>query len=117
MIIVNNTNRHYKIWKGCRIGRMFVPEANDICTVETALDKEAVDKQTHDKLEKAKVHVPDEHASDVNKILSEHRDIFAEKYTDLGQTDIVRMSINTGVQPPIKLRGYRAPIHQQQNHI
>ena len=48
---------------------MFVPDLNDICTVETALEKESVDKQTHDKLEKSKVHVPDEHASDINKIV------------------------------------------------
>ena len=39
--------------------------------------------------------------------------MFVTKDRDLGRTDIVKMSINTGDHPPIKKRPYRIPLKKR----
>ena len=49
----------------------------------------------------------------IKSLISNNRDIFAEKDTELGQTDIVKMHIDTGDHRPIKMKPYRTPIHKR----
>lgn len=39
--------------------------------------------------------------------------IFLQKKTELGQTDAIKMKINTGDHPPIRLKPYRTPLNQR----
>ena len=41
--------------------------------------------------------------------MEQNLDLFAEKDTDLGKTNTIKMSIDTGNHPPIKLRPYKTP--------
>lgn len=49
----------------------------------------------------------------LKKIILANEDIFAEKDTELGRTDTIKMKINTGDDPPIRLKPYRTPLNQR----
>ena len=47
-------------------------------------------------------------------LLGDNKDLFASVDSELGHTDTVTMKIDTGNNPPIKLRPYRTPIQNRQ---
>ncbi len=49
----------------------------------------------------------------LQKLISENADLFANKDSELGHTDAVRMQIDTQGDAPIRLRPYRAPINKR----
>ena len=63
---------------------------------------------------KQKIIVPINHREIVEGLVKQNVDLFAEKDTDLGKTNIIKMSIDTGNHPPIKLRPYRTPFAKHQ---
>ena len=56
---------------------------------------------------------PLEYRALVTEMLQEKRDLFAAKDSDLTFTDTVKMKIDTGDTPPIRLRPYRIPLKNQ----
>ena len=56
---------------------------------------------------KEKIDAPDSHQPIVQELIRRNADLFAEKDTDLGRTDTIKMSIDTLGHPPIKLKPYR----------
>lgn len=57
--------------------------------------------------------LPLEYRALVTEMLQENRDLFAAKDSDLTFTDTVKMKIDTGDTPPIRLRPYRIPLKNQ----
>ena len=57
------------------------------------------------------VSVPDQHKTLIQELINKNSDIFAAKDSELGNTDLVRMELDTGNHYPIKLRLYRTPIN------
>ena len=104
VMIVNTTNKTYHLHRGCVVGR-----AECIPSENVASDINEISKS--DLL--ADVNVPSEHKSKVIKLIEKNSELFAQKDTDLGQTDTVKMTIDTGNHPPIKLRPYRAPLNNR----
>ncbi|CAC5366890.1 unnamed protein product [Mytilus coruscus] len=60
------------------------------------------------------MYIPDAYRSRVLQMLNCNRDIFAVKDTELGQTYTVKMRIDTGDHPPVKLKPYRTPLHKRE---
>lgn len=58
----------------------------------------------------ANIDVPEEHKNQIGKIISSNRNLFAQKDTELGHTETVKMKLDTGEHPPIKNRPYRLPL-------
>ncbi len=50
----------------------------------------------------------------IQKIIRENADLFANKDSELGHTDAVRMQIDTQGHDPIRLRPYSAPINKKE---
>ena len=46
-------------------------------------------------------------------IVRHNLDLFAEKDTDLGKTQTIKMTIDTGGHPPIRLKPYRTPFSKR----
>lgn len=110
VMIVNSTNKTYHLRMGCVVGRAeCIPSENVIHMNNCASGINEISKS--DLL--ADVTVPSEHKSKVIKLIEKNSDLFAQKDTDLGQTDTVKMTIDTGNHPPIKLRPYRAPLNNR----
>ena len=58
---------------------------------------------------KQKIIAPINHKRIHEGLVKQNVDLFAEKDTDLGKTNTIKISIDTGNHPPIKLKPYRTP--------
>ena len=103
---MNGTNQTIRLKRGCPVGRL--READIVCSIELA---NRYNYRISDK-ELEEVTIPKEFGRDLRPLLRKNRDLFtnADKY--LGVTDTVKMSIDTGVNPPIKKAPYRTPLEQ-----
>ena len=58
---------------------------------------------------KQKIIAAIEYRETVENLSEQNVDLFAEKDTDLGRINSIKISTDTGNHPPIKLRTYRTP--------
>ena len=105
VLLINNTNKTYKLKRGCVVGRVSSVDNGDI----SAINKEKHRPETSE-LDLSSVKVPEDHRKEVINLIQRNKDIFAKNDFDLGQTDTVKMKIDTGDHPPIRLRPYRTPL-------
>ena len=116
VILINNTNKFIWPRKGSTIGK--IEEVKE-CNFVNVNDLTQQEQQTSLKVSsfddlKQKIIVPINHREIVEGLVKQNVDLFAEKDTDLGKTNIIMMSIDTGNHPPIKLRPYRTPFAKYQ---
>ena len=110
VMIVNNTNKTFRLRRGCVVGKAeCLPSENIVSMSSQAAEIDEISES--DLL--ADVNVPPEHKERVLKLLSDNSDIFAQKDTQLGQTSTLLFSIDTGDAKPIKLRPYRTPLNNR----
>ena len=60
-----------------------------------------------------KVIIPEEYQEELENLLKENNDLFAFTDLELGRTDAIKMKIDTGNHPPIRLKPYRTPLNQR----
>ena len=111
ILIVNNTNRTIKLKKGCVVGKAELVYEQNMVTVKDKIQATTGPTNQVDSINK--VNAPEEHKQTITKLVKKNRDLFAAKDSDLGHTDTVKMKINTGENPPIKLRPYRTPLNNR----
>ena len=110
IMIVNETNKTFRLRRGCVIGKAEqVPSESVIEINHQPSEVSEVSESKPNFVTDAAI--PLEHRSKLVPLLEKNADIFAQKDTELGETDTVQMTIDTGDHPPIKLRPYRAPIN------
>ena len=110
IMIVNETNKTFRLRRGCVVGKAEqVPSESVIEINHQPSEVSEVSESKPNFLTDAVI--PLEHRSKLVPLLEKNADIFAQKDTELGETDTVQMTIDTGDHPPIKLRPYRAPIN------
>ena len=99
VMIVNNTNKTFRLRRGCVVGKAeCLPSENIVSMSSQAAEIDEISES--DLL--ADVNVPPEHKERVLKLLSDNSDIFAQKDTQLGQTSTLLFSIDTRDAKPIK---------------
>ncbi|CAG2214183.1 Retrovirus-related Pol polyprotein from transposon 297 [Mytilus edulis] len=106
---VANINEKRQMPKGIAIGRASPVLEENVVSLEST--------QEHSEIEnvfETDLNVPDVHRGRVLQLLNNNRDVFAFKDTELGQTDTVKMRIDTGDNPPVKLKPYRTPLHKRE---
>lgn len=111
ILVKNETGRFFKVRQGqvvatCEIFDSQQQSVNEVSTTEC---KETLVKDLEFDLSS----VPDPYLPAFKKLLSDNRDLFAQKDIELGRTNIVKMNIETGDHPPIKQRPYRIPFAQR----
>jgi hypothetical protein len=109
VLVVNNTNKTYKLKRGCVIGRINVIDDKSI---ETSVQDKNKDEEQFDDL-KAELQVSPEHRQMIENIVLHNRDLFAKTDADLGHTDTIKMKIDTGNHSPIKMKPYRTPLNKR----
>ena len=109
VIIINQTNRHYRLRRGEIIGKISSLDSAEISTVSNDNDgtRTVIDDDLKDLV------VPQEYRADIEEIISNHKDLFARRDCDLGATGTVKMHIETGKCSPIKKRPYRTPLNNR----
>ena len=63
--------------------------------------------QSKDKFKLNDLDVPQQYRSKIEKIVLKNQDIFANKDSELGHTETVKMQVDVGNNEPIKMRPYR----------
>ena len=76
--------------------------------------RQILEMDTHRVVNVQEIVVPPEHKDKISKVIIENRDVVANSDKELGQTQSVRMKINTGDHPPIRLEPYRTPLHKRE---
>jgi hypothetical protein len=111
LLIVNNTNKEISLKKGCPVARIINVASDNVVSINSALKTEQ--KPTTFSLIKTDLSCPQIHSELIEDLIKENCDLFASKDSELGQTDTVKMTIDTGHHAPIKLRPYRTPLQNR----
>ncbi|XP_067655940.1 uncharacterized protein [Haliotis asinina] len=109
MMIVNTTNRTYRLKRGCILGKLSDVPSTNLVTIPRGLKKEEPSE-----IEIEDVNAPDDLRQPIQAIISDNKDLFAKSDLDLGHTETVTMRIDTGNHAPIKQRPYRVPLNKRQ---
>ena len=110
VMIVNNTNKTFTIRKGCPVAKIEQIQGQAIMSVNA----ESMHKASNENLDLFdEVDAPAKLKGKIIKLLRNNADLFAQKDLELSHTDTVKMKINTGDHPPIKLRPYRTPLNNR----
>ena len=107
-MIVNNTNKTIRLKKNC-----IVASANKIEEVNIVSNNWHRWDEKVDKFDMTQIKVPETQRLDITNLIRKNQDSFATSDKDLGCTDTVEMTINTGRHGPIRLKPYRAPLNQR----
>ncbi|XP_067664401.1 uncharacterized protein [Haliotis asinina] len=109
MMIVNTTNRTYRLKRGCILGTLTDVPSTKVVTIPRGLKKEEPSD-----VDSKDINAPDDLRQPIQAIVSDNRNLFAKSDLDLGHTETVTMNIDTGSHPPIKQRPYRVPLNKRQ---
>ena len=108
LMIMNSTNKTIKLNRGCRVAKI---EPIEECNLTTTLTGKSSNNKPpdYDTL-RENIVVDDKHQQHIEQLIKDNIDLFAEKDTDLGCTDTITMSIDTGSHTPIKQKPYCTPL-------
>ena len=109
-LISNRTSKTFMVKRGSVIGKLErLKEENIVNSVrETGEVKGKAGDDWLDDLS-----VPGDFEGDVKKLVTENRDLFAQTEAELGHTDTVKMKLDTGEHPPVKMKPYRTPLNKR----
>jgi hypothetical protein len=110
VVLINYTTRHYNFKRGSVIGKLTPMEVNEITTLDDMQEEDENQVISEDFKD---IQVPVEHKKALWQIIRENQDLFAKTDSELGQSDTVKMRIDTGDHRPIKNRPYRAPLNKR----
>ncbi|MCG7874779.1 MAG: pol polyprotein, partial [Candidatus Thiodiazotropha endolucinida] len=110
VMITNTTNKTYRLRRGCVVGQASCLSSENLVSMSSHVNEVSQPSEA-DLL--ADVNVPPEYEDRVNKLICKNVDIFAQKDTQLGQTETLLFSVDTGNAKPIKLRPYRTPFNDR----
>ena len=108
-MIINNTNKTLKLKKGCVIGKVQSVTKANLTEIKDQMSK----NKFTDKISRSEISVQSEHSDEITALIFKNADIFAASDANLGHTETVKMKIDTGDHPPIKLRPYRTPLNNR----
>ena len=109
-LIVNNTTKTFHIKRGSVVGTLSAVMAEEISAVNSTTAR----NMTNDaNLNVSDINVPSEHKEAIERHVNYNVDLFAKKDYELGRTYTVKMKIDTGDAPPIKIKPYRTPLNNR----
>ena len=109
LLIVNNTNKFIKIYRHGLLAKITGIQ-NNVSTVNSIIKN----NQSKDKLNLNDLDVPQQYRSKIEKLVLQNQDLFANKDSELGHTETVKMQVDVGNNEPIKMRPYRTPIKNRE---
>ena len=109
LLIVNNTNKFIKIYRHGLLAKITGIQ-NNVSTVNSVIKN----NQSKDKLNLNDLDIPQQYRSKIEKLVLQNQDLFANKDSELGHTETVKMQVDVGYNEPIKMRPYRTPIKSRE---
>ena len=111
LILTNSANKTIRIRRGVEIAQAY--PVREVDQVRIRNENQCRNKTEVNQLRDEDITVPEGYRRKLKGLLGNNRDVIAMTDKELGQTETVEMRIDTGDQPPIKLRPYRTPIHKR----
>ena len=113
--IFNPSPSNKVLRKGTHLGTITVVDEGEVETVPnyTTVDSDNLPEHLRELLERSKEELPDQYHQDVANLLTEFQDVFSQGDNDIGRTNLVEHSINTGTHNPIKQRPRKHPLGQR----
>ena len=109
LLIVNNTNKFIKIYRHGLLAKL-AGIKNNVSTVNSIIQN----NQCESKLNLNDLDVPQQYRPQIEKIILQNQDLFANKDSELGHTETVKMQVDVGDNESIKMRPYRTPIKNRE---
>ena len=114
VLLVNDTNRMFKVQKGEVLGLAEPLQEAEVLSFDYDANhyenQKCSDEPDKNVLNKIQLnHIEEQQASKLHSLLKNYQDIFAEKDSQLGRTSVVKMTLDTGDTTPIRQRPYRTP--------
>ena len=109
LLIVNNTNKFIKIYRHGLLAKITGIQ-NNVKQVGSII-KNNIDEN---KLNLKDLDEPEKYRSKIEKLIIKNHDLFANKDSELGKTETVKMQIDVGDSKPIKMKPYRTPIKSRE---
>ena len=109
VMLANLGNRTISVPKGERLGRVAPIR---IRKQVKYIEKRPI-KRSETTIDPRDINVPNEHRQEIEDLIQENIDVIANSDKELGRTQSVQMKIDTGNNPPIKIKPYRTPIHKR----
>ena len=89
-------------------------EEHEIQAVDLTLNTEPEPNSCDNVKIKCKLdHIPQPQREALQKVIDQYHQVFAIKETNIGQTNVITMQIDTADHPPVKQRPYRTPLSQR----
>ncbi len=90
-----------------------VLKCNNITTEEEKMTNE-LPEHLHNLFTRSKEHLDETQQKGLRELLFRNQHLFAKNKSELGRTNLVKHSINTGDAAPIKMPARRLPLHQRE---
>ena len=110
LLIVNQTNRHFKIYRHGLLAKIVPVHERNIINTCSVIKNGSTDSTINLK----DLDVAEKYRCKIEQLVLKNKNLFASKDSELGHTDVVKMTIDTGDTKPIKLRPYRTPIKNRE---
>lgn len=112
VLVCNSTNKTIRLRRGNVVAR--AEKINDeIGSVSEISEITFDDSGSEDEHLSETNNIPLAYQKKLEELLELNKDLFAATDIDLGRTDAVKMKIDTGDHPPIRLKPYRTPLTQR----
>ena len=111
--LVNNTNKFHRIKRSSVFGTLLSTSTSEVGSLDKVISNHNNQSDQTETDVNSQINVPDEHRQVIMNLITCNRDLFATEDTDLGKTDTIKMEIDTGNHPPIKLKPYRTPLNNR----
>ena len=108
LILTNTANKTVKVQRGEEVGRALCVRGVDRVRTDSGIREGEVSP-----VRREDITVPEEFRDRIERLLRANRLVVANSDRELGQTETVKMKIDTGTHSPIKMRPYRTPIHKR----
>ena len=109
ILVTNSTGKFIRIRRHGPIAKVEQLTGQGLAEVNSVIKGQKFDSTMDLKY----LHVADKYRDNIEPLILRNSDLFASKDTELGQTDTVRVKIDTGSADLIKFRPYRTPLNNR----
>ena len=110
IMIVNDSGQHLSIRPGVTVGQL---ENCDLIQTVNNVNEKTIDGKKSFEEVKSLINAPEDKKQMIAELLYKNYDIMAFSESELKETDLVQMRIETLDDKPVKLRPYRTPLNDQ----
>ena len=112
--VLNPGHKELTVTEGTTVGLISSAQVEENEVNTNSEPRQDLPEHLHDLFDRSKQNLEPQYHKQLQDCLTDFADVFSTSSTDIGRTDVVKHTINTGDAKPIKQRPRRHPIINQQ---